>query len=168
MIRTFVIAAAFAMLAACATTAPPYSAASNPNGAGYSETQIENNRYFVTYRAGGVTDAQLLHDYALLRAADLTLQNGREWFWVDRRTLDEESTRRSGPSFGVGIGAGRWGGSSGGSVGVGMNFPLGGAQGQRARSATLEIRMGEGPKPDDQNAYDARSVSQNLRARVTD
>jgi hypothetical protein len=165
MIRTFVIAAALAALAACATTPPPYQAAASPTAAGYSETQIENNRYFVTYRVAGATDAQVLHDYALLRAADLTLQNGREWFWVDRRTLDE-SARRSGPSFGIGIGGGSYGGNSGGSVGVGMNFPLGGAQGQRATAATLEIRMGEGAKPDDANAYDARSTSQNLRSRV--
>jgi hypothetical protein len=167
MIRTFVFAAACAVLAACATAPPPYAAAASPTGVGYSETQIENNRYFVTYRAGGSADAALLQDYALLRAAELTLQNGREWFWVDRRTLDDQNTYRSGPSFGVGIGAGSWGGRSGGSVGVGMNFPLGGAQGQRARAATLEIRFGEGPKPGDANAYDARAISQNIRARLT-
>ncbi len=40
----------------------------------------------MTYRAAGASDATLLQDYALLRAADLTLQNGREWFCVDRRT----------------------------------------------------------------------------------
>jgi hypothetical protein len=167
MIRTFVIAAALAALAACATAPPPYQAAATPTAVGYSETQIENNRYFVTYRAAGAADAQVLQDYALLRAADLTLQNGREWFWVDRRTLDDQNARRSGPRFGVGVGAGSYGGSGGGSVGVGMNFPLGGGQGQRASAATLEIRMGEGPKPDEPNAYDARSTSQNLRSRVT-
>jgi hypothetical protein len=166
MIRTFIFVAACALIAACATTPPPYAAAASPSGAGYSETQIESNRYFVTYRASGTADAQLLQDYALLRAADLTLQNGREWFWVDRRTLDDQNAQRSGPSFGVGVGAGSWGGRSGGSVGVGMNFPLGGG-GQRANSATLEIRMGEGAKPDDPNAYEARSISQNLRSRVT-
>jgi hypothetical protein len=166
MIRSFVFAAC-AALAACATSPPPYAAASSPTAAGYSERQIEAGRYFVTYRAGGSADAALLQDYALLRAADLTLQNGREWFWVDRRTLDDRNDYYDGPRVGVGIGAGRWGGSSGGSVGVGMNFPLGGGQGQQARSATLEIRMGEGPKPDDPNAYDARSISQNLRSRVT-
>lgn len=167
MIRTIAFSAACALLAACATTPPPYTAAAAPNAVGYSETQIESNRYFVTYRAGAAADAQLLQDYALLRAADLTLQNGREWFWVDRRTLDEQGAYRSGPSVGVGVGAGRWGSRSGGSVGVGVNLPLGGAQGQRARSATLEIRMGEGVKPDDPNAYDARAISQNIRARLT-
>lgn len=168
MIRTLIVAAAFAVLAACATTPPPYAAATSAGGAGYSETQIESDRYFVTYRAPAAVDAQLLQDYALLRAADLTLQNGRDWFWVDRRTLDDAASSRSGPSIGVGVGAGSWGGRSGGSVGVGMNFPLGGGdQSQRARSATLEIRLGNGPKPDDPNTYDARAVSQNLRSRVT-
>ena len=163
MIRTFIFAAACAALAACAST-PTYAPATSPSSAGYSETQIENNRYFVTYRAPGAADVRLLEDYALLRAADLTLQNGREWFWVDRRTIDEQSAY-GGPSIGVGIGGGSWGRRSGGSVGVGMSFPLGGG-GQRANSATLEIRMGEGAKPDDPNAYDARAVSQNLRSRT--
>jgi len=167
MIRTFVFAAASIVLAACATSPPPYTAAAGPDTVGYSERQIESNRYFVTYRSGVSAEAALLQDYALLRAADLTLQNGREWFWVDRRTLDDQNTYRSGPSVGIGVGGGSWGGNSGGSVGVGVNIPLGGAQAQRARAATLEIRMGEGPKPDDPNAYDARTVSQNVRARLT-
>jgi outer membrane protein TolC len=166
MFRTLIVAACI-VVAGCATTPPPYTAAASPTSVGYSETQIENNRYFVTYRAGTSADAQLLQDYALLRAADLTLQNGREWFWVDRRTLDDAGAYRSGPSVGIGVGGGSWGGSSGASVGVGVNIPLGGGQGQRARAATLEIRLGEGPKPDDPNAYDARSIAQNLRSRVT-
>jgi len=169
MFRATLVAAAVAALSACATAGPPpYAAAPSQTAAGYSETQIESNRYFVTYRAPSGADAGTLQDYALLRAADLTLQNGRDWFWVDRRSLDEQNARSTGPQIGVGIGGGSYGRSSGGSVGVGINFPLGGGQsGQRARSATLEVRFGEGPKPDDANAYDARSISSNLRARMT-
>ncbi|MGQ0533845.1 MAG: CC0125/CC1285 family lipoprotein [Caulobacteraceae bacterium] len=167
MIRNFAFAAAALALAACATTAaPPYSAAASATSAGYSETQIEANRYFVTYRAPSGASAAVLQDYALLRAAELTLQNGRDWFWVDRRTTDEQSSRYGGSSVGVGVGGGSWGRSSGASVGVGLNFPLGGQSGPRARSATLEIRFGQGPKPDDANAYDARSTAANLRARA--
>lgn len=165
MFRPFVFAAAIA-LAACAST-PVYAPAAGTNAAGYSETQIESNRYFVTYRAGGAADAALLQDYALLRAADLTLQNGRDWFWVDNRRLEAEGARSGGPSIGVGIGGGNWGRRSGVSVGVGVNIPIGGAPaGTRARAATVEIRFGEGGKPDDPNAYDARSLSANLRARL--
>jgi len=166
MIRSFLFIAAAALLSACATTPPPYAPAASATGAGYSATQIESNRYFVTYRASGAADAALLQDYALLRAAELTLEHGREWFWVDRRALDEDRGRSGGPSVGVGVGAGSWGRRSGASVGVGVNFPLGGGGAARARSATVEIRFGEGVKPDDPNAYDARAISANIRART--
>ncbi len=166
MIRQLMCAAMLITLAACASTPPAYGPAASAGAVGYSERQIESNRYFVTYRAPQGADASLLQDYALLRAADLTLQNGSDWFWVDRRSLDEEAALARGPSIGVGVGAGSWGGRSGGSVGVGVNIPIGGASRQRASAATLEIRLGEGPKPDDPNAYDARSTSTNLRARI--
>ncbi|MCR6643460.1 MAG: hypothetical protein NVV62_02450 [Terricaulis sp.] len=162
--RVFIAAFALAALAACAST-PTYAPASAPGGAGYSETQIESNRYFVTYRARGAAEASVLSDYALLRAAELTIERGGEWFWVDRRTMDEANAR-SGPSVGVGVGGGSWGGRGGGSVGVGINIPLGGGGGQRAGAVTLEIRVGEGAKPDSADAYDARSTAQALRARL--
>lgn len=167
MLRHVLIVAAALALTACAST-PTYTPAARAGAAGYSEAAIESNRYFVTYRAPGAADAALVQDYALLRAADLTLQNGRDWFWVDRRTLDEDAAaRRSGPSVGVGIGAGSWGGRGGGGVSVGINLPIGGgATQQRAQSATLEVRFGEGVKPDDPNAYDARAVAANIRARL--
>lgn len=167
MLRHVLIVAAALALTGCAST-PTYTPAARAGAPGYSEAAIESNRYFVTYRAPGAADAALVQDYALLRAADLTLQNGRDWFWVDRRTLDEDAAaRRSGPSVGVGIGAGSWGGRSGGGVSVGVNLPIGGgATTQRAQSATLEVRFGEGVKPDDPNAYDARAVAANIRARL--
>ena len=167
MIRAFVLSLAALALAACATSPPPYTPAASTRAVGYSETQIEGNRYFVTYRAPSGADAALVQDYALLRAADLTLQNGRDWFWVDRRTVDEVDARNSGPSVGVGIGGGSDGRHSGGGVGVGINIPLGGQSAQRASAVTLEVRFGDGPKPDDANAYDARSLSQSLRTRLT-
>ena len=170
MMRVLTFAAAAFALAACATAAPPpYGAATSSTSAGYSETQVETNRYFVTFRAPAGADATRLEDYALLRAAELTLANGRDWFWVDRRTLDGQSDgRRSGPSLGVGIGGGSYGRHSGASVGVGMTFPLGqGDRGAQARGATYEIRFGDGAKPDDANAYDARSTQQAIRARIS-
>ncbi len=152
-------------LAACAS-APIYQASTTPTGPGYSETQVEANRYFVTYRAKGRAEASLLQDFALLRAADLTLSQNKDWFIVDRRTMDTGSGRSGGPSLGVSVGGGSWGGNSGVGVGVGMSFPIGGGGGERANAATVEIRMGSGAKPDDPNAYDARSVAASLRSRV--
>jgi len=163
MVRNLVTALSLAALAACATAPPSYSPAASSSAAGYSETQIESNRYFVTYRAGGTAPVTTLEDYALRRAAELTMQNGREWFWVDRRSVNE-NVNRSGPSVGVGVGGGSYGGSGGLGASVGFSFPLGGG-GQRASSATLEIRFGEGPKPQAANAYDASAVLASLSAR---
>ena len=165
MLRILVIAAVVA-LSACATT-PSYAPASNQGGAGYSETQIESNRYFVTYRAPSGAAQSLLHDYALLRAADITLENGRSWFWVDRRSFDGEASRRTGASVGVGLGSARWSGNTRIGASVGVNLPIGVSSGGGARAATLEIRLGVGPKPDDANAYDARAIAISIRTRQT-
>lgn len=152
-------------LAACAS-APTYQPAGTAGGPGYSETQVEANRYFVTYRAKGRADASLLQDMALLRAADLTLMQNQDWFIVDRRSTDAGAGRGGGPSVGVSVGGGSWGGNSGVGVGVGMSLPIGRGGGERASAATVEIRTGSGPKPDDPNAYDARSVAASLRSRI--
>lgn len=165
MMRCLVFLAAAAALAACAST-PVYAPAARSGATGYSETQIEANRFFVTYRAPGPAEETLLQDYALLRAADLTLANGRDWFWVDRRTVDSQSEGARGPSVGVSVGGGSWGGRGGVGVGVGVNVPLGAASGARATATTLEIRFGEGVKPDAANAYDAHALAANLRARL--
>jgi hypothetical protein len=163
MLRSLAIAALLA-LSACAT-APTYTPAATQGGVGYSERQIESNRYFVTYRAPGPADESLVHDFALLRAADITLERGGEWFWVDRRSFDGQSRGRSGPSIGVGLGGGRWSGGGGTFGSVGVSVPIGSGGGPTVRSATLEIRLGEGAKPDDPNAYDARAIATNLSAR---
>lgn len=165
MLRPLMIAAVLVGLSACAS-APRYAPATVEGGMGYSERQIETGRYFVTYRAGGDADAALLQDYALLRAAELTLQAGREWFWVDRLSIEPSGHGGGGPSIGVGVGGGTWGGRGGGGVGVGINVPVGAGGPARARAAILEIRFGQGPKPDEANAYDARAISANVRARL--
>ncbi len=165
MLRPIAALAALAFLAACAST-PVYGPAASAGASGYSETQVENDRYFVTYRARNGASAQVIEDYALLRAAEITLQNNRDWFTVVRRTTDATETRNSGPSIGVGVGGGNYGRSSGVGAGVGFSFPLGGGGGAQATSATVEMRLGSGAKPDDPNAYDAHSLSAALRARL--
>ncbi|MES1203763.1 MAG: hypothetical protein ABUS57_20190 [Pseudomonadota bacterium] len=155
---------AVAALAACAS-APTYTHAASSRAAGYSDQQIESNRFSVTYRAPSGADQQLVEDFALLRAADLTLQQGKDWFIVDRRNTDQASAD-SGPSIGVGLGGGNYGRHTATGVGVGFQIPIG-HHGPMATSSTLEIRTGSGPKPDDPNAYDARQTSASLSSRLT-
>ncbi|MGZ6016623.1 MAG: CC0125/CC1285 family lipoprotein [Phenylobacterium sp.] len=54
---------------------------------GYSETRIEPDRWRVTFAGNAVTSRETVEGYLLYRAAELTLQNGSDWFaMVDRQT----------------------------------------------------------------------------------
>jgi len=79
------IAASALALSACATLAP-YGPQAGPNGQGFSEQRIESDRYRITYRGVGAPGP--VADYALLRAADLTTQEGRDWFEITQRWTD--------------------------------------------------------------------------------
>ena len=102
---------------------------------------------------------------ALLRAAELTLENGYDWFEVTQRWIDGRPDSAGGvrPSLGIGASSGRYGrySSSGVGVGVGLNF-----SGPSPTSTSLEILTGAGPRPDRREAYDARGVVESLRARL--
>src|SRR5690606_22629066 len=83
----FVIAPALAvlMLTACATTPTFYAPAASPSAMGYSEYRIEPGRYRVTFRGGPGAPPQQVADYTLLRAADLALADGYDWFRITDR-----------------------------------------------------------------------------------
>lgn len=161
-----VIAAAGLTLAACASLAP-YNAQTGPGGQGYTEQRIENNRYRVTYYGVGAPGP--VSDFALLRAAELTTQEGYDWFEITQRWVDGRPDSAGGvrPSVGVGYGSSRYDGrygrysSSGVGVGVGLNFT-----GPSPTSTSLEVLMGNGSRPDRPDAYDARGVQDAIRPRL--
>ena len=153
------IAASAMALAACASLAP-YGPQRGPNGQGFSEQRIEHDRFRVTYR--GVGAPQPVADRALVRAAQLTREQGYDWFEVTQRYIDGRPDSAGGvrPSVSIGGGSSRYGGwsSSGVGVGVGLNF-----SGPTPTSTMLEVRLGKGRKPDNPYAYDAREVLRELR-----
>lgn len=151
------------LLAACATAVgTPYGPADS-KGYGYRETRIEADRYRVTFAGDGATPPETVEDYAMLRAAELTVGNGFDWFRVVARSMD--SQERGGVGVGAGVGTGSYGRRSGVSVGVGGN--LGTIGGRRFYTARLEVLMGKGEKPDDPEAYDARSLIESIRSRIS-
>lgn len=162
MRHPFVPALLALSLAACATAAPPYAASTSPGRPGYSDLRIEQNRFRVTYRAPGGADARLIENYALRRAAQVTLENGDEWFIVDHRNF--EPAGRSGPSLSLGVGGGSFGRSSGVGVGASVGVPLGGGGDTRAAAAILDIRTGRGPRPEGPNVYNAADLARTLGA----
>jgi hypothetical protein len=145
--------------------------------------RIEANRWRVTFKGNSLTSRETVEGYLLYRAAELTLQQGYDWF----RIIDKEVNRNTrtylepdplyrpwyGPSYmywrpswrywGHGFGWRTW-------------DPFWGDPFWADRidvrtveqfEATAEIVMGRGAKPaDDPRAFDARAVIENLGPRI--
>lgn len=156
-IRRLGVALLLLGLVACATSPTPYQAASN--GFGYREQQLESNRYRVTFAGNSATSLDAVQDYALYRAAELTVANGHDYFRVVNRSTDTRSSGVGGPRIGVGVGSG----SSGSSLGVGLSSILGGGGYADDYTVTLDILTFEGEKPaTEEDAYDAHEVLRRL------
>lgn len=155
LIRPLAAAAASGLLlAACATAPTVYRAQAAPDAVGYSEYRLETGRYRVTFQGGpGAPEAQIA-DYALLRAAELALRDGYDWFRIaDRSTT--ASGYNTGPRVSVGGGSASFGRRSSVGLGVGTSFNLGPGP---AFTRSLEVVFGRGPTPRDRDAYDARQI----------
>jgi hypothetical protein len=147
------------LLADCAGAPTPYQQARD--GYGYSEQRIEENRYRVSFAGNSATTRQTTEDYLLYRAAELTVQTGHDWFEVvDRNTVQEYSGFGGSPEVGVGVGGGS-------NFGVGLSFPMFGGGGAGQYTASMDILVHDGEKPQEEpNAYDAFSVISRLQPKI--
>lgn len=141
-----------ASVAACASGPTIYGPA-NGSDRGYSERQIEADRFRIRFDGGSDVSFEELENLALRRAADLTLEQGGDWFEIVSRSSDGDNERpvRVGGSIGQPFGSRRYSGSS---VGLGIQF----APGAGDKTIYLEILIRSGPRPDIPEAYDAREV----------
>ncbi|WP_203290827.1 CC0125/CC1285 family lipoprotein [Maricaulis parjimensis] len=169
MRRILIGLTAAATLAACATPTP-YQAADGGRS-GYSQTQIESNRFRISFRGNSLTDRETTENYLLYRAAELTVENGYDYFTVVTRATDED-TRVTG----TGIHRSYY---SAFPVHYTYYHPRWGWRGWRdpfwddlnyreitRYEASAEIFMGRGERPDDPEAFDARDVMGNLGSEI--
>ena len=144
------------LLAGCGQPTPYQPAA---DGYGYSEQQIEENRYRVTFAGNDLTAADTVQNYLLYRAAELTLDRGYDYFTVVDRNLD-----RSTAYWGTGdthLGSGYF--TRHGNYVGGLGFTTYAARPIDSYTAYADVVMFEGEKPGGEvNAYDARSVLRQL------
>ena len=148
-------------LTAC-ETATVYQPALRPGAVGYNDYRIEPGRYRITFDGGDGAPAGQIRDYVLLRAAQVTLRDGYDWFRIsDRDGYVAPPHHQGSVSFGIGgFNFGRGGGIGGG---VGTTVPIDG--GPRI-GRSIEILTGHGPVPTDGGAFDARGVAANLGPRA--
>jgi hypothetical protein len=179
-----VVVALAAGLAACATPTPyqPNIRGQSTSG-GYSEMRLEENRFRVNFAGNSLTSRETVEGYLLFRAAELTVQNGYDWFSIlDRQTDRDARTYVEpdpfynpwyGPSYsywrpswryyGRGYGWRTWDPFFGGPFWANRVD----VRTVERFEASAEVVMGRGPKPgDDVRAFDARAVMDNLRPRI--
>jgi hypothetical protein len=152
-----------ALLGACATPTP-YRPATD--GTGYSEQQLEPDRYRVTFAGNSRTPRGRVANGLLLRAAELTRETGHDHFIVVSRDTERSVTYHTtvtdlGPPGVVshrrffGIGHDPFGFDG---------FATVTARPRDSYRAVANIVLRQGPKPaDDPHAYDARAVIERLR-----
>ncbi len=161
MKRLLFLSLAAISLSAC-ETATVYAPAATPTAVGYSEAPIEAGRWRVTFHGGSGADAQRVSDLALLRAADLTLAQGYDWFRVTDRYV-EGPHGGGGPYVSLGGGETSFGRGSAVGVGGGVGFDLSGGP---QLTSHIDILMGKGDPPHDPDVYDARAVRKAVGPRA--
>ncbi|WP_426011980.1 CC0125/CC1285 family lipoprotein [Caulobacter sp. DWR2-3-1b2] len=154
MKRLIALAFSAAVLTGCASSPTLYGPQTAPQAAGYSEYRLEAGRYRVTFKGNPGAPVNQVSDYALLRAAELALRDGYDWFRVaDRMTQQTGSGGNS--AISIGGGSGSYGRRSGVGVGLGTSFNLGPGP---AVSSSMEVVFGKGQRPRDADTYDARDI----------
>ena len=157
---------------------------------GYSDRQIEPNRFLVSFAGNSVTERDTVERYLFFRSAELTLQQGFDYFVMADRDTNLQSRTFSTPGiggpWGYGGFGGYWGPSwrywgrgfgwrswdpwFGGGFGGGFGGPWGNDFDVRTidrYEATAEIVMRKGPIPRDNiRAFDARKVVESIGPTV--
>ncbi len=157
-LKRFALVSMVLVLGACAT-ATPYQPAKD--GKGYSEQRIENNRYRIAFNGNSSTPRETVENYMLYRAAELTLNNGYDYFVMSGTDTEARTRYTQGVSFiGSPFGYG-WGYHSGIGLGVSSSSPVTDYQAQAF------VLMFKGSKPDQNpDAYDARAVRESLQPLI--
>lgn len=166
------------VIAGC-TAATPYQPIADRGG--YSDQQVEDNRFLVSFRGNSKTPRDVVEAYLLYRSAEVTLASGHDWFRIADQDTDVNTEYR-GVTTGF-FGKKRFRGHRRGHRRFRRGFRRGGF-GFRSRfffggfrtttviprnrfEATANILAFKGEKPaEDPDAYDARQVLDNLGPRI--
>ncbi|MDO8907023.1 MAG: hypothetical protein Q7W55_00840 [Pseudohongiella sp.] len=163
--------AAFVLLLAACASQPAYRAADG-TGFGYSERQLTEDQFRIHFRGRGDNTGRAM-DYAMLRATELTLEKGFDWFdvasrdtLVDRESVPASTTTSVGVSYATVQDCGLLTCST-------YYRPVPQYQtsttlgNQRSEvEVIMEIRMGKGMRPSGQTSYDARELYSRLKPEV--
>jgi hypothetical protein len=169
------IAALGCGLAACESETPFQRAGPGVNSFGYSDFRIDATRWRVSFAGNSLTSRETVEKYLLYRAAQLTIEQGFDWFEPTERNTERTTNfvgttdpywstwgSRWSPYWGFG---GPWGWRGRGYWGPGPGWPGDIDIRQVNRyEATAEIELGRGTPP--ARSMDAHQVIENLGPSV--
>jgi hypothetical protein len=170
-------------LSACVSPTPYQPVVrSGLSSGGYSELRIEPNRWRVNFSGNSMTSRETVEGYLLFRAAEVTLQNGDDWFSINDRQTDAKSRTYVQPdplyhpwygSYGYWRPSWRYRGRGFGwrtwDPYFGDPFWADRYDVQTIENfeASAEILTHKGAKPaDDPRAFDAHAVVENLKPKI--
>ena len=158
IVRQAAAALCLAVLGACVTPTP-YRPAATPYDDGYATMQIEQNRFRISFKGNSLTSRQTVDTYMLYRAAEVTLENGGDYFIVVNKDVDKNTAYENyGDDLAWGWGGG-WGWRHGFGPGPGFGGGIDYSRPINSYQAVADIVVYRGPKPrDNPYAYDAREV----------
>ena len=182
LLITAAVIAALGGLAACETATPYGPAPRSPQGTmtgfGYSDYRIDSNHWRVTFSGNSMTSRETVEKYLLYRAAELTRDQGYDWFVPAERHTERNTSYfgttdpfYSSPYWGAyGWGwrpywrySGPWGWRAwdpwGGGPFWGSTVDI---QQVNRYEASAEIEMGRGPPPPGVRVFDAHEVIANI------
>jgi hypothetical protein len=166
--KTIMIFLSITMFLAGCASKPSYRAATN-GSVGHSEQKISDDRYRVQFKiySYSVADAT---DFALLRSAQLTQQEGLDWFVVTSKETFVES-RKMEPATSIGMSQSSQTVRHCGlltcdtyqqpSRQMDASISVATQNDRKEVHTILDIRMGKGMKPND-DSYNAQDVINNL------
>ncbi len=174
------LAALGGALAACQTATPYQPLTKNAAASGgYSEYRVDDTHWRVTFSGNSLTSRETVEKYLLYRAAELTLQQGYDWFDTADRHTEKKTTYFADPDpfYASGFGAAYgWGWRPywryyGGGFGWRSWDPWFGdpfwarqvnIEQVNRYEASTEIVIGKNPAPDGRRVFDARQVTANI------
>jgi hypothetical protein len=174
MFRTLTVLVLTVLLAACASPTA-YQPLMEHGSGGYSETRIEADRYRVEFTGNSLTARETVEYGLLIRAAELTLQAGGDYFLIVERDTDAKSRLVStgfdrgpfyahfSPVYYAWSPRHGWVGYRDPFVGFGSAWGRTEYREVTRFKASAEIFIRKGARPDDPNALDARQVLINLQ-----
>lgn len=150
--------ALLAALVACSAAPTPYQPALERYG--YSEQQLESERWRVSFAGNSATPRRQVDNYLLYRAAELTVATGHDWFEVADQNVEIDDTGvTAAPRVGVGTGSD--------GFGIGFSTFLGGTGGGSRYTAYADVLMRDGEKPSNElRAYDAHELLRSLEPEI--